>query len=116
MNKKITLVLICFLSFVEGFSQNSSFTALGDLSGGTFSSEAMSVSADGLIIAGSGTTSNGSQAYIWTESSGIVSLGNAVGNSFKETWVSQISADGKTIVGSAAPVGLSEYKDRQGFM
>jgi len=116
MNKKITLVLICFLSFVEGFSQNSSFTALGDLSGGNFSSEALSVSADGSVIAGTGTTDKGSQAFIWTEGSGMVSLGNVADNSFKVSFASKISADGKTIVGDGDPKGLDNYNDRQGFV
>lgn len=66
------------------------FQALGDVGapgGGSFTHEATGVSADGSVVVGM----SGTEAFRWTESSGIVGLGfyRAYG----------VSADGKVIVG-----------------
>ena len=116
MKKNILIILFCLFFAKYGISQNSSIIGLGDLSGGSFSSEALSVSDDGSVIVGNGTTANGSQAFIWTETSGMVSLGNVNDNSFSSTYVNQVSGDGKIVIGSGLPVGLSQYDDRQGFL
>jgi probable HAF family extracellular repeat protein len=116
MNKYILIALISSLSLVASFSQSSSFIGLGDLAGGVFSSEALSVSADGSVVVGNSATVKGPQAFIWTESSGMVSLGNVADNSFKKSWANKVSADGKTVVGDGDPKGAGNYNDRQGFV
>ncbi|NOX58234.1 MAG: PEP-CTERM sorting domain-containing protein [Planctomycetes bacterium] len=48
---------------------------LGDLSGGAFSSFANGgVSADGSVIVGGGSTTSGSEAFIWDEGNGMRNL------------------------------------------
>jgi probable HAF family extracellular repeat protein len=116
MNKNILIVLISALPIVASFSQSSSFKGLGDFPGGDFSSQASSVSADGLVVAGYSTTDKGSQAFIWTESSGMVSLGNVADKSFKSSYAIKISADGKTIVGEADSTGQNDWFNHQGFV
>jgi uncharacterized membrane protein len=113
--KYILTTILLTLGF-ECYTQQASFQGLGDFSGGDLSSEAISVSADGSAVSGTGTTDKGSQAFIWTESTGMVSLGNLADNSFKVSWASKISADGQTVVGDGDPVGVGNYYDRQGFV
>jgi len=74
------------------------FISLGDLSGGSFESSANSVSANGLVIVGYGTSSNGKQAFRWTSGSGMVSLGDLAGGNF-ESSANGVSANGSVIVG-----------------
>jgi probable HAF family extracellular repeat protein len=67
------------------------FTGLGDLPGGDLFSTAQSVSADGAFVVGYSHTVDGTEAFRWTPTEGIVALGFA--------HASAISADGATIVG-----------------
>ncbi len=96
-------------------SGKASFRSIGDLPGGTFSSSAQGISADGKVIVGFGTTSSGEEAFRWTEETGMVSLGNLPDKSFKKSWANRVSADGKVIVGYGDPKdkGWNTYK---GFM
>lgn len=71
---------------------------LGDLPGGNFNSTATDVSADGSIVVGNGTTGallddGAQQGFRWTQSTGMVALGDG-------SRVNAISADGSTIVGT----------------
>jgi len=79
-------------------SKAATFLALGDLPGGTFESLALGVSADGSVVVGSGTSAAGKQAFRWSESDGMVALGNP-GKVFGQTWAIAASADGSVIVG-----------------
>jgi probable HAF family extracellular repeat protein len=94
--------------------QSVSFQGLGDFSGGTFESSALRVSADGSVIVGYGTTAAGKQAFRWTQSDGMVSLGNLPDHSFKQSEARGVSADGAVVVGSGNPVG-SGWDSNQGF-
>src|SRR5688572_12041806 len=49
----------------------ASLTALGDLPGGTFSSQAFGISGDGSVVVGRGTAASGGEAYRWTSGDGI---------------------------------------------
>lgn len=73
---------------------------LGDLSGGTFISDARGVSYDGSVVVGAGTSGVGSEAYRWTASGGMVSLGSGLANS--------VSGDGSTVVGGGP--GTEAYR------
>jgi probable HAF family extracellular repeat protein len=88
---------------------------MGDLPGGTFSSSAKGISADGKVIVGFGTTSYGEEAFRWTEETGMVSLGNLPDKSFKKSWVNKVSADGNVIVGYGDPVGQG-WNTYKGFV
>jgi probable HAF family extracellular repeat protein len=107
-----TLLSSLFFSSVFG----ASFQGLGDLSGGSFNSQALGVSADGSVVVGTATTASGQQAFRWTKSTGMASLGNLPNNSFKQSSASRISADGSTIVGWGDPVGNGwNWNTNKGF-
>jgi len=72
-------------------------TNLGVLSGGNFS-YATDVSADGLVVCGSSTSSGGQRAFRWTQSGGMVSLGALSGFTNYST-ATAMSADGSVIAG-----------------
>jgi probable HAF family extracellular repeat protein len=95
-----SFLILSFTIAQNCFSQQASFQGLGDLPGGRFESVAHGVSADGSVVVGTAMTASGKQAFRWTQSTGMVSLGNLPDSSFKESWAYNISADGKVIVGS----------------
>jgi uncharacterized protein (TIGR02145 family) len=118
MNRtKVLHMIFIFLLFItpKYFSQNASFQGLGDLPGGVFESSAQSVNADGSVVVGYSMSDSSAQAFIWTESSGMVSLGNLPDSSFKQSWANNISANGKVIVGYGDPVG-SGWDTYKGFI
>jgi probable HAF family extracellular repeat protein len=85
---------------VEAFrwTQAGGMVGLGDLPGGRFNSTAVDVSIDGSVIVGNGTVEIGnndnvSEAFRWTQSTGMVSLGQG-------TYAHAISDDGAIIVGT----------------
>lgn len=118
MNKitflQVVTITLLFLS-TDFYAQKATFIGLGDFSGGVFSSSAQAVSADGKVIIGYGTTESGEQAFRWTESTGMVSLGNLPDSSFKKSWTNGVSANGKVIVGYGDPVG-SGWNTYKGFI
>ena len=78
----------------------SFFTGLGFLPGGSFgTSEANGVSADGSVVVGVSQSANGSEAFRWTQATGMVGLGDLSGGSFNSVAYG-VSADGSVIVGS----------------
>jgi probable HAF family extracellular repeat protein len=95
-------------------SRKASFRGLGDFPGGAFESLAQRVSADGSVVVGNGTTASGKQAFRWTETQGMVSLGNLPDGSFKQSWAEGVSADGSVIVGYGDPTG-SGWDGHKGF-
>jgi len=94
----------------------STFQALGDLPGGSFGSAAYSVSSDGSVIVGYGTTNNGTQACSWTQATGMVSLGNLPDNYFRCSFAGVISIDGSMIFGDGdSTTSLSYTESQKGF-
>jgi probable HAF family extracellular repeat protein len=80
---------------------------LGDLAGGTFNSGASNVSADGSTVVGVSTSASGTEAFLWTEATGMVALKAYLESDFGldlAEWTiksaDDISDDGLTIVGS----------------
>jgi len=55
---------------------------LGDLPGGSFSSYADGVSANGSVVVGYGNSANGNEAFRWTQGTGMVGLGDLSGGIF----------------------------------
>jgi len=89
----------------------ASFQGLGFFSGDDHESLAQDVSADGSVVVGYGVTGSGQQAFRWTQSSGLVSLGNLPDGSFKQSWASDVSADGAVVVGYGDPgSGWNSYR------
>ncbi|MFN9671471.1 MAG: hypothetical protein ACK552_02380, partial [Microcystis sp.] len=92
-------------------AQAASFQGLGDLPGGSFSSEAYGVSANGSVVVGYSSSSAGSQAFRWTQGTGMVGLGDLLGGGFFSR-SRGVSADGSVVVGegnsSAGAIGGNE--------
>ena len=74
--------------------------ALGDLPGGSYSSVASAISADGSIVVGDSSTDSGREAFRWTAETGMVGLGDLPGGNFSSL-ASDISGDGSIIIGSS---------------
>lgn len=100
--KKFTLVLLtsaAILSAAPALSQNS-FTELGDLPGGSFTSDAYGISADGSVVIGRSLSASGLEAFRWTQGGGMVGLGDLAGGSFQSI-ANGVSADGSVVIGSS---------------
>lgn len=93
----IALLVLGSVAIARPAHAQYSFSGLGDLLGGSFSSRANAVSADGSVIVGASNSSGGSEAFRWTQSGGMVGLGNMVAGGIS---VAQgVSADGTVVVG-----------------
>ena len=77
--------------------QASEFILLGDLEGGSFSSNAVDVSYDGSVVVGEATSASGKEAYRWTAETGMVVLDWIPGGWYHE--ITGVSADGSAVVG-----------------
>jgi len=86
-----------------GQGATPSFRGLGHLPG-DIQSYANAVSADGKVVVGSSTNypANTSQAFRWTEATGMVGLGDLPGGIFGSA-AKGVSADGSVVVGRGAP-------------
>ena len=73
--------------------------ALGDLPGGSTTSAARSISADGTMIVGNASSANGTEAFLWTAGTGMVALGDLNGGGFLST-ARAITPDGVWICGN----------------
>ncbi len=80
-------------------AQAASFQGLGGLPG-SFSSSATGVSADGSVVVGSSTRTPmwTTEAFRWTQATGMVGLGDLPGGSFYSD-ANGVSADGSVVVG-----------------
>lgn len=101
--KKNTLLILILLSWALARSLQAfiTLTPLGDLPGGDFYSFTSDVSADGSVVTGSGKNEVDYEAFIWTESEGMIGLGFLPGGVYQMSFGSAISADGKVVVGSS---------------
>ena len=94
------LALLFQISVLTG-ARAAELIGLGDLAGGSFTSRAFGVSADGSVVVGQGASASGSEAFRWTQGSGMVGLGDLAGGFFSSTAYS-VSADGSLIVGKGS--------------
>ena len=85
------LLLLVVIGGGAGSAQAASysFAGLGDLPGGSFSSHALGISADGSVVVGRGNSSSETsdpfgtyEAFRWTEAGGMVGLGDLTGGGF----------------------------------
>ena len=88
------------------WTEEGGFQRLGDLPGGNFASRAMDVSADGSIVVGESYSElsqpvGWTEAFVWTESAGMVGLGDLPGGVFRSSALA-ISEDGSTVVGASS--------------
>ncbi len=88
------------------WTPSGGMVSLGDLPGGGFQSSAYGVSADGSVVVGDsfsgifGFDGYQSQAFRWTESGGMVGLGNFPGGMLFN-YATDVSADGSVVVGDS---------------
>lgn len=99
--------------------QSTGMIPLGDLPGGEFSSTALATNADGTVVVGESQTLMGPCAFIWTAERGMQELGTYLiseGVNTLEGWTlttaTDVSADGKTIVG----IGWNPIGQYEGFV
>ena len=95
------LVAVAMLALQAHHAQGAAFQGLGDLSGGTFSSKAYDVSADGSTIVGMGRSDSGYQAFRWTVDMGMGGI-DGMG------YANAVSADGTVAVGGRYRYTLGE--------
>ncbi|MBI5395494.1 MAG: PEP-CTERM sorting domain-containing protein, partial [Verrucomicrobia bacterium] len=88
---------------------------LGDLAGGSFASQASSVSGDGSFVVGYGNSASGQEAFIWDQSSGMLRLQTVLTSNYGldlTGWTlsnaTGISSDGRTVVGYGIHNGNQE--------
>lgn len=89
----------------------SGFQGLGDLPGGSVSSDSRGISGDGKVVIGlsSSTESFGGEGFRWDEANGLNGLGSLPGGTTGNQALA-VSADGSTIVGRS---GSSLNRDGQ---
>ena len=77
MNSSIRLLLVasCLLGLPAIAAASAFFVGVGSLPGGQHSSDAFDTSGDGSVVIGTSSSTEGTQAYRWTASDGIVGLG-----------------------------------------
>lgn len=75
------------------------FMGLGDLPGWTYSNLPLGVSADGTTVVGGILSATGSQAFRWSQSTGMVGLGDLPGGRVFSR-ATGVSADGSVVVGT----------------
>src|SRR6476646_8638657 len=97
----VAIIILCAHSHQSGYAAAPFFAGLGFLPGGS-SGGASAVSADGSIVVGSANSSNSSpgygEAFRWTQSAGMVGLGDRPGGSFiSNAW--GVSGDGSVVAG-----------------
>ncbi len=85
---------------VVSHAQAASLTALGDLPGGEFLSDAQGVSGDGSVVVGFSYSASGVEAFRWTSGGGMVGLGDLPGGAF-HSLANGVSADGAVVVGNS---------------
>lgn len=87
--------LVCVSLCVPASAQ--SFVGLGDLPGGGFESISGNLSADGKFVTGNSSSTNGTEAFLWTNETGMVGLGMPLGS--QDSFGTAVSNDGNTVVG-----------------
>ncbi|MFQ5667939.1 MAG: hypothetical protein ACE5I7_16110 [Candidatus Binatia bacterium] len=91
----------------------ASFHPLGDLPGGAFASQGWGVSADGSTVVGFGTTDQEQEAFRWSASAGLQSLGAlcSAGSQGCKSTARSVSADGMVVVGrSTSDSGVEAFR------
>ncbi|MEX2169583.1 MAG: PEP-CTERM sorting domain-containing protein [Pirellulales bacterium] len=104
-------ILLLILEFTEPAGA-AKFQGLGDLTGGTFSSAANAVSADGSVIAGDAVSASGPEAFRWTSGGGMAGIGDLPGVAF-DSQAYGISANGSVVVGKG--MSPSTFSWREAF-
>jgi probable HAF family extracellular repeat protein len=108
----LVVLLTIGIACIEAHAQMT-FTPLGDLPGGSFSSRAFGVSDDGSVVAGQSNSSSGSfEPFRWTSNGGMVGLGDLPGGSFSDDDNEPIvSGNGTVVVGQgSSSLGFEAFR------
>ena len=91
-------------------AQQPTFTPLGFAASGHFRSSAYAVSADGSVVVGASEGPSGTEAFMWTAATGMVSLGDFAGG-LLDSHATGVSNDGTVVVGTAtSPIGRRPFR------
>ncbi len=93
---KVSIVASLFL-LSSSHAFGASMEGLGDLSGGVFESTGFGVSGDGSVIVGYSKSTNGEEAFLWTQADGMVGLGFLTDGTYSGAL--GVNLDGTVIVG-----------------
>lgn len=106
---RILLVTAAWLALSPAVHAQVTFTALGDLPGGSGSivSEVLGLSADGTVAVGYSQSAAGYEAIRWTQSGGMVSLGDLSGGA-TNAFARAVSSDGSVVVGAGTSASGTE--------
>lgn len=86
------------------------FLPLGDLPGGTFESVARGISPGGDFVVGSSRSAAGTEAFLWSPSTGMVGLGDLSGGAV-DAEAKGVSTDGAVVVGyGTTGAGLEAFR------
>lgn len=111
MRKTCALFLLTAASLTH--LRAGTLTDINTLAGGTWSA-AYGISANGLVVIGSGDDANGKeQAFRWTQAGGMTNLGPLVINGWSTALA--VSADGSVVVGRADQFGYGPGADYSHF-
>jgi len=104
---KMTLIIFVLSSFSVVANAADTLTGLGDLAGGSFSSNPYNVNSDGSVVVGESLSVNGNEAFRWTQASGMEGLGDLTGGSFYSIALG-VNSDGSVIVGASSSLNGNE--------
>ena len=68
---------------------------------------AHAVNSDGSVVVGASDSSNGTEAFRWTQAGGMVGLGDLAGGDF-ESWAHGVNSDGSVVVGMSESISGHE--------
>lgn len=122
---KFFVLLICLAITVRSGASAASFTPIGDLPGGSFSSLVSDISADGMVVVGASSSdsfdrpgvSGLSSPFRWTIREGISFLEDASGNSVIG-YAAGVSSDGSVVAGTTSDgqIEAFHWTARDGFV
>ncbi|MGE0739092.1 hypothetical protein [Sulfurimonas sp.] len=95
---RLKISIAASLLLISSHLAAASMDGLGDLDGGSFDSSLAAVNADGSVVVGSSESSNGVEAFYWTQTDGMIGLGDLVGGSFYSN-AQGVSVDGSVVIG-----------------
>jgi probable HAF family extracellular repeat protein len=102
MRPKLTAAILCVATLCCASQVHAAFfKGLGFLPGEDAFSQAYAVSADGSVVVGFSNSDFKSEAFRWTQATGMVGLGDLAGGDFFSNAYS-VSADGSVVVGQSS--------------
>lgn len=105
-------LFVLFNSFL--IAETPNFQWLGDLPGGANFSQPHAISADGRTVVGfsssevSINTSGLGEAFVWTESAGMIGLGDLTSGGEVDSTATGVSSDGSVVAGISEPAGRAQ--------